>query len=113
MSVSIWLVYIAPMLLVWAAYSAQQRQRRHREARNLAVLESALRAGLHEPASLHPIIDASRCIGCGSCLAACPEQPEHQVLGMIDGKAQLISPVDCIGHGACRSACPVGAITLV
>src|ERR1700681_3398282 len=113
MSVSIWLVYIAPMLLVWAAYSAQQRRRRHRETLNLAALDAALRAGLHEPASLHPLIDASRCIGCGSCLAACPEQPEHQVLGLIDGKAQLISPVDCIGHGTCRSACPVGAITLV
>ena len=113
MSVSISLVYIAPMLLFWAGYGVQQRQRRRREARNVAALELALRAGLREPASLHPLIDASRCIGCGSCVAACPEQPQHEVLGMIDGKAQLISPVDCIGHGACRSACPVGAITLV
>src|ERR1700694_4516917 len=98
MSVSIWLVYIAPMLLVWAAYSAQQRRRRPRETLNPAALEPARRAGLHEPASLHPLIDASRCIGCGSCVAACPEQPEHEVLGMIDGKGQLISPVDWHGH---------------
>ena len=42
-----------------------------------------------------------------------PEMPGHQVLGMIQGKAELISPSDCIGHGACRAACPVGAITLV
>ena len=70
-------------------------------------------AGLLEPASLHPVIDPARCIGCGSCIKACPEQPEHQVLGLINGRAQLVSPTDCIGHGACKTACPVDAITLV
>jgi thioredoxin reductase len=35
------------------------------------------------------------------------------VLGLINGKANLVSPTDCIGHGACRAACPVGAIKLV
>ncbi len=72
-----------------------------------------MQAGLSEPPSLHPVIDQLTCIGCGSCVKACPEQPEHQVLGMIGGKAHLIGPADCIGHGACRVACPVGAITLV
>jgi thioredoxin reductase/NAD-dependent dihydropyrimidine dehydrogenase PreA subunit len=43
----------------------------------------------------------------------CPEQPEHHVLGIIGGRAELVSPADCIGHGACRTACPVEAITLV
>lgn len=75
--------------------------------------ERSAAEGLAEPASLHPVIDATRCIGCGSCVKACPEQPEHHVLGLIGNKAHLISPSDCIGHGACRSACPVDAITLV
>jgi thioredoxin reductase len=35
------------------------------------------------------------------------------VLGLLDGRAQLVSPSDCIGHGACKTACPVEAITLV
>ncbi|MCC7259127.1 MAG: FAD-dependent oxidoreductase, partial [Gammaproteobacteria bacterium] len=55
----------------------------------------------------------TRCIGCKACINACPEMPGHQILGMIRGKAELVSPSDCIGHGACRTACPVGAITLV
>jgi thioredoxin reductase len=35
------------------------------------------------------------------------------VLGLIDGKAELIKPANCIGHGACKEACPQDAITLV
>lgn len=98
------------MLLIWAWYL---RRRARREAAHRSVREDAVAAGLIEPASLHPVVDAARCVGCGACAQACPEQPEHHVLGLIDGKAQLISPTDCIGHGACKEACPVGAITLV
>jgi thioredoxin reductase/NAD-dependent dihydropyrimidine dehydrogenase PreA subunit len=67
-------------------------------------------AGLHEPASLHPVIDPIKCIGCGSCVSACPE---GDVLGLIHGKAELIAASECVGHGACRSACPSEAIELV
>ena len=66
-----------------------------------------------EPASLHPVIDASKCLGCGACVKACPEQPHHEVLGLIDGKAVLVGPTECIGHGACKAVCPFDAITLV
>ena len=72
----------------------------------------AQRAGLNEPVSLHPIINASLCVGCSECVKACPEK-ESDVLGMVDGKAELINAGDCIGHGACRTSCPVGAISLV
>ncbi len=80
---------------------------------NVEVFEDSRSAGLLEPASLHPVIDPNLCVGCGSCVKACPEQPEHSVLGLINGKAQLISPTDCIGHGACKVACPMDAISLV
>jgi thioredoxin reductase/ferredoxin len=80
---------------------------------SLAIHEQSTSAGVTEPVSLHPVIDTAKCIGCGSCAKACPEQPEHHVLGLINGKATLVSPSDCIGHGACRKACPVDAISLV
>ena len=102
-----YLVYGLPgaALLIW-----QFRRRRRLEQQSRAVLEQT---GAAEPASLHPVIDPARCIGCGSCVKACPEQEHHNVLGILDGRAHLVSPGDCIGHGACRQVCPVDAITLV
>lgn len=104
------LVYLLPMAAIWYWY---QRRRGVAEARNRHARDEAHAAGLAEPASLHPVIDPSRCVGCAACVRACPEQPEHVVLGLIDGKASLIEAGNCIGHGACRTACPVGAISLV
>ncbi|HLW24333.1 MAG TPA: NAD(P)-binding domain-containing protein [Steroidobacteraceae bacterium] len=105
---------IALYLLLFAAFLAPYllRQRRLHE-RHRRVHEEAIAAGLTEPASLHPLIDPAKCLGCGACVKACPEQPHHTVLGLIDGKAVLVGPTDCIGHGACKTACPFDAITLV
>ncbi len=101
------LYYLAPLLLMvlWNVAS-----RRRVESANAAQLEENRNAGLTEPASLHPVIDPRKCMGCGSCVSACPES---NVLGLIQGKAHLIHPTHCIGHGACKLACPMDAITLV
>jgi thioredoxin reductase (NADPH) len=103
-------VYATPLVAIWVWYVAR-RQRLARES--LQVRSESIEAGLTEPASLHPVIDPLKFIGCGSCIAACPEMPGHKVLGLVRRKAELISPTDCIGHGACQVVCPVGAITLV
>lgn len=103
-------IYGLPLGGILAGYLYRKAQRERASTR---LLSERRASGLIEPASLHPVVDASRCIGCGSCVKACPEQPHHHVLGVIEGKAQLIGPTDCIGHGACKSACPVDAISLV
>jgi thioredoxin reductase (NADPH) len=70
----------------------------------------AKRDGMYEPVSLHPVIDENSCIRTGACIAACPE---HDIIGIKDGKAVTINASRCIGHGACFHACPTQAITLV
>lgn len=65
--------------------------------------------GMHEPVSLYPFVDINRCIKSGACIKACPE---HDILGIRNGKATLINASLCIGHGACFHACPVDAISL-
>ena len=99
-------LYALPLAAIFAVYAARRR-RRERSSRD--ELEAAVKSGLAEPPSLHPIIDPARCIGSATCANVCPEQ----ALGIIGGKAQLINPASCIGHGACAAACPVDAITLV
>ena len=101
------LVYATPLLVIWLAYLGL---RQRADARAVAVREEAIASGLNEPPSLHPKIDLAKCMGCGSCVTACPE---GDVLGIINGKSELILPSECIGHGACRAACPYDAITLV
>ncbi|HHJ34170.1 MAG TPA: 4Fe-4S dicluster domain-containing protein [Gammaproteobacteria bacterium] len=76
------------------------------------VLEESVSSGMTEPASIHPLVDHTRCLGCGTCVKACPESSKN-VLGVIHGKAHLVNPTHCIGHGACKKACPFDAIELV
>ena len=103
-------LYAVPVILIFVWYV---RNHSHKETSSLKVLVSAAESGMLEPPTLHPEIDLTKCIGCTNCVAACPEQPAHAVLGMIRKKARLIGPTDCIGHGACKTVCPVNAITLV
>lgn len=104
-----WLIYLLLMALIWKLYFHLLTRK---TIKNSGIKNEAISSGMIEPASLHPIIDFARCIGCGTCVQACPES-KNTVLGLINSKAELINPTHCIGHGACKSACPVGAITLV
>ena len=106
-SLTMYLIYGLPGLVLLVLHV---RRRRRLEALSVKALEST---GAAEPASLHPVIDNTRCIGCSSCIKACPEQSHHTVLGIVGGHAVLVSPGDCIGHGACKTICPVDAIKLV
>jgi len=72
-------------------------------------IEKAKEDGIHEPVSLYPYINEDNCIKSGACITACPE---HDILGIRNGRATLVNASRCIGHGACFHACPVEAITL-
>jgi len=103
----IWGVGLTLALLIGLPYYLSHRRM---ERQTSAAEVEALKYGLHEPVSLHPVVSADACIGTGNCLAACPEQ---DVLGIRDGQAHPVSPARCIGHGLCERACPVDAIQLV
>jgi len=103
-------LYGVPLAAIFTVYLWRQWRS---DARHRRAQEESIAAGMTEPASLHPLIDASKCLGCGACVKACPEQPHHEVIGLIDGKAVLVGPSECIGHGACKVVCPFDAITLV
>jgi thioredoxin reductase/NAD-dependent dihydropyrimidine dehydrogenase PreA subunit len=84
------------------------KHKKHSQAIKIKIAK-AKELGFHEPVSLHPVVNPDNCIGSGACIAACPE---HDILGIVNGKATTINASRCIGHGACFHACPVQAITL-
>lgn len=65
--------------------------------------------GSGEKGKPRPSINASVCMGCGSCVDACPEKGALEVRG---GKSTLANPALCTGHATCAQACPTGALTL-
>jgi thioredoxin reductase (NADPH) len=84
-------------------------RREAQERRTRVAHAEAIRYGLHEPVSLHPMVDPGGCIGTSNCVSVCPEE----VLGLRAGQAVAVSPARCIGHGLCERICPVDAIQLV
>jgi thioredoxin reductase/NAD-dependent dihydropyrimidine dehydrogenase PreA subunit len=103
------LTYAAFLLVLVGAIALHLRRTRARETQARAAAE---KGKLHSggPRAQHPLIDVAQCIGCASCVDACPE---GDVLAVIGGKAAIANPHKCIGHGLCAEACPVGAITIV
>lgn len=104
------IIYSATALLCIIVIFLYLRYQLRKSRANIEKIEKAREDGLHEPVSLHPVIDTNSCIGTGACVAACPEK---EILGIVNGKATTINTSRCIGHGACFHACPTQAITLV
>jgi len=94
------------ILVVLLVYIKKQK----RESKEVDVkIQHAKAEGINEPVSLYPVVDPNRCIKSGACIDACPE---HDILGIRNGRATIINASHCIGHGACFRACPVEAISL-
>lgn len=99
---------IAALLIagVLVIYILKQKRESKDVTEKIAI---AKEEGAYEPVSLYPVVDPNRCIKSGACITACPE---HDILGIRDGRATIINASRCIGHGACFRACPVEAISL-
>lgn len=54
---------------------------------------------------LLPVIDPSKCTGCGACAAAC----QFGALALVGGRVLRFDAL-CHGCGRCRMVCPAGAI---
>lgn len=99
-------VFLFCGLVIWLYLRMQRRSNKVVQAK----IEKAKQEGLHEPVSLHPVIDLNTCIKSGACVEACPEK---DILGILNGGGALINASNCVGHGACFHSCPVEAISLV
>lgn len=101
----IWVGSLALVAAIIGAYlvSFRRRERLHRAQR-----EESKALGIDKPTGMYPYIDPSICIGCGGCVAACPEH----VLGIVGGLAVAVAGSRCIGIASCVKACPVAAIEL-
>jgi thioredoxin reductase len=101
--------YVLVFLLLGGIFYFYHTKNKIRSIQTISKTAKAKEYGLHEPVSLHPVVDLDICIGSGACIKACPE---HDILGINNGQAQTINASRCVGHGACFHACPVEAISL-
>ncbi|MBK7642568.1 MAG: NAD(P)-binding domain-containing protein [Planctomycetes bacterium] len=106
-----WSLLIAAVLVLGlaVAHLLLRSAERRREAAIVAERARAKVTGTHKARLQHPQIDLSRCIGCGTCVAACPEQ---SVLQLVNGQAMVVHGARCVGHGLCAKDCPTGAIAV-
>jgi thioredoxin reductase/Pyruvate/2-oxoacid:ferredoxin oxidoreductase delta subunit len=102
------LVYSAVAIICLVVVFIYLRKQKRESDISIEKIQRAKEDGLFEPVSLHPVINHN-CIKTGACISACPE---HDVIGIVNGRATTINASRCIGHGACFHACPTQAITL-
>jgi thioredoxin reductase (NADPH) len=94
---------LAAAIVLGYLIAFRRRNRRDRERAGVARLH-----GPQQPMGAFPYIDPAVCIGCGGCVAACPEK----VLGIVGGLAVAVQGARCVGIAACAKACPVQAIEI-
>ncbi len=106
-----WILALIPVLVL--ALFVLALFRRREEARGYAQSHrerfNAKQRGSHKARLQYPDIDLSKCIGCGACVRACPEEG---VLSLLHGQAVVVHGARCVGHGRCADVCPTAGIDL-
>lgn len=62
-----------------------------------------------------PVVDKTKCSGCGTCAAFCPEatiEVKSQKLKVESRKTAIIDYTFCKGCGVCAEVCPLKAIEM-
>ena len=106
-----WTILIG-LLLVLGFLSAVATLRRAELGsmeRSVEERDRAVQSGSREAQLQHPVVDLTRCMGCATCVAVCPETG---VLDIVHGQATIVNGAGCMGISACERECPVGAITV-
>lgn len=101
----IWGLASAVVVAIVLGYLISFRRRNRRDHERAGAAQGR---GPAQPMGAFPYIDPAICIGCGGCVAACPEK----VLGIVGGLAVAVQGNRCIGIAACAKACPVQAIEI-
>jgi thioredoxin reductase len=106
-----WSILIGLVLVLASALAATLLRRHELKQMRSRVdkRERAIRQTRSGDLLQHPVVDLSRCLGCGTCVSACPEDG---VLELVHGQAMVVNGARCVGHAACERECPVGAITV-
>jgi thioredoxin reductase/Pyruvate/2-oxoacid:ferredoxin oxidoreductase delta subunit len=106
-----WTVLVGMVIVLGLALLAtlSRRTELRRMQHQIQERDRAVRAGSAKAQLQHPVIDLSRCLGCGACVRACPEDG---VLELVHGQAVVVNGSRCAGVSACARECPVGAITV-
>jgi formate hydrogenlyase subunit 6/NADH:ubiquinone oxidoreductase subunit I len=60
----------------------------------------------------YPVIDRSKCIGCGMCVTSCSR--DVYKYDYENKKSKVVNPTNCmVACQTCANLCPVGAISFV
>lgn len=106
-----WVFLVLVVLVLTLVVGAMARRRGELRAMEASVSEiaRARERGSAQARLQFPHVDLSQCMGCGSCIRACPEEG---VLELVHGQALVAHGARCVGHGRCAEACPVDAISI-
>src|SRR5882762_8892390 len=104
---SIWVIVLFIVVVLAIMGFWERKLEEDEKAKVIDSMDTAHGKGAHKAITQYPQIKPYLCIGCGSCIAACPED---EVIGLVNGIARIVYGSRCIGAARCEDVCPVNAI---